>query len=134
MGRRTQSKIHPGWWVAAFIGIAALLMAGFFLSRGGGDPYRTDQSLDPAVYLDYALSLRGNTYKFEGTIHNSLAWDPNRGRLISVEVNGPKGPELLPVLVPANLNAVNLQKGQRFWFRVKIVEKGLIYVEDLRKS
>ncbi len=134
MGRRAQSQVHAGWLVAAFVGIAALLVGGFFWMRGGGDPFRTDQDLDPATYLEYALSLRGNTYKFEGIVHNSLAWDPVRGRLISVEVTGPKGPELLPVLVPSNLDAVNLQKGQRFWFRVKIVENGVIFVEDLRKS
>lgn len=66
MGRRTQSRIHPGWLVAAFVCIAGLLLGGFIFTRSGVDPYRTDQALDPAVYLDYALSLRGNTYKFEG--------------------------------------------------------------------
>lgn len=134
MGRRAQSQIHPGWLVAAFAVIAGLLLGGFFWLRGEGDPFRTDQALDPSMYLDYALSLRGNTYKFEGVVHNSLAWDPGRGRLISVEVSGPRGSELLPVLVPAGLDAVNLQKGQRFWFRVKIVENGVILVDDLRKS
>ncbi|MFQ3671470.1 MAG: hypothetical protein SNJ84_08425 [Verrucomicrobiia bacterium] len=134
MGRRAQSRIHPGWLIAAFVVITFLLLGGFLFLRGGSDPFRTDQALDPTTYLDYALSLRGNTYKFEGVVHNNLAWDPTRGRLISVEVTGPRGPELLPVLVPAELDAVNLQKGQRFWFRVKIVENGVILVDQLRKT
>jgi hypothetical protein len=134
MARRAQSSIHPAWLALAFLGILGLLGGGFLLLKSSGDPYRTDQNLDPANYLDYALSLRGNTYKFKGTVQNSLAWDPARGRLISVEVTGPKGAELLPILVPSELNAVNLQKGQRFWFRVRIVENGVILVEELRKS
>jgi len=134
MARRAQSTVHPAWLILAFCGIAALLGAGFFLFKGASDPFRTEQELDVSTYLDYAKSLRGNVYRLEATVQNQLAWDPVKGRLVTVEVQKGQRSDILPMLVPTSLNAINLQKGQRFKFKVSIGENGIIMVEDLRKS
>lgn len=134
MARRAQSTVHPAWLILAFCGIAALLGGGFLLFKGSADPFRTEQELDVSTYLDYAKSLRGNVYRVEGVVQNQLAWDASRGRLVSVEVQKGQRNDVLPMLVPASLNAVNLQKGQRFKFKVSIGENGIILVEDLRKT
>jgi hypothetical protein len=38
------------------------------------------------------------------------------------------------VLVPSQLNHVNLQKGQRFIFEVEVIDGGVLRVRSLRKE
>ncbi len=86
------------------------------------------------TYLENANSLRGNVYKIDGTIDNQLTWSPTAGRLVSVIVAGPSGEQPLPVLVPSTFNHVNIQKDQRFEFRIEVGERGVLRVQDIRKA
>ncbi len=108
-------------------------MGGYFLYARANDPYRTLAPLDVPVYLENSNSLKGNTYKIEGTILNSLAWSAEAGRLFSVEVQSGSDAAPLPVLIPVQFNHVNIQKGQRFFFKIEVDEKGILKVRDLRK-
>jgi len=131
MARRKKSSIQPLWLVAA----AVLLVAAFLGSQlflGGSDPYRTVAELDVVSYLDNANSLRGNVYKVEGEVSNSLAWSPTSGRLIAVDVD--KGRNTIPVLVTTEFNQINIQKGQKFIFVVEVDEKGLLRTKNLSKA
>jgi hypothetical protein len=113
-----------------FIGVGG----GYYLYHSFSDPFRTLQPMDVSGYLDNANSLRGNVYKVRGTVQSSLAWSPGGGRLFSIEVGTGNGGEILPVLVPASFNAINIQKGQRYYFKVEIGRDGIILVQDLTKS
>ncbi len=98
---------------------------------------RTVEMLDPDLYYDNANSLRGNTYKIAAEIDSSLGNSPAKGRLFSVRVtNGQKGgaPVILPVLVPVSLGQLTIQKGQHYLMKVKVVENGLLKVEEASKS
>jgi len=106
---------------------------GYYLYNTVSDPYRTLTPLDTASYLANSNSLRGNTYKVNGTIDNSLSWSPSVGRLFSVEVESGTGSEILPVLVPPEFNAINIQKGQKFYFQVEVGDKGLLRVKGIKK-
>ncbi|MEZ5405695.1 MAG: hypothetical protein R3F23_05805 [Verrucomicrobiia bacterium] len=131
MPRRASAKHHPTIWIFV-VGLIVILGAGgYYLYCNVNDPFRTLQPLDVAVYLENSNSLRGNTYKIQASIQNSLAWSPNLGRLFSVAM---ESGEPLPLLVPAQFNQINLQKGQKFFFKIKISEKGILTVEDLKKS
>lgn len=114
----------------------ALLAAAFFGSRlflsTGSDPYRTIAPLDIASYMENANSLRGNIYKVEGEVSNSLAWSPTAGRLFAVDVD--KGRDTIPVLVTAEFNHLNIQKGQKFFFVVEVDDKGLLRTKEVSKS
>ncbi len=134
MPRRASSKLNPGWFVAVAFLAAAAIAGGYFLMSKVNDPYRTINTLDVLAYLENANSLRGNTYRVTGTVWNSLGWSPTAGRLFAVEVGVGKHGDLLPLLVPAALNHVNLQKGQRFTFEVEVVEGGVLRVKSLRKE
>jgi hypothetical protein len=134
MARRSQSHFSPLWLAAAFVVAAVFLTGAWFLFRQTGGNFRNLEPLDIPTYLEYARSLRGNVYKVEGTVLNSLAWDKNKGRLISIEVKNDRGFDVLPVLVPSSLNNVNLQKGQKFILKISIGENGIIEVEELEKS
>ena len=87
--------------------------------------------MDVAAYLDNANSLRGNVYKVSGTVDAALAWSPADGRLFSVVADG--GTDMLPLLVPPEFNHINVQKGQRFSFKIEVGDKGILKAEDMRK-
>jgi hypothetical protein len=119
------------------IAIAALLiLAAFFGSRFFGaktsQPFRTVAPLDVQTYLENANSLRGNVYKVEGEVLNSLGWSPTKGRLIAVSVDD--GKQVVPVLVTTDFSHVNIQRGQRFIFLLEVDDKGILRTKDLTKS
>jgi hypothetical protein len=131
MGRRASSSVNK-WWIGAVIVLAIAAMAGgWILYKSVSDPYRTLTQLDISAYLENANSLRGNVYKLDGIVDTQLAWAPGTGRLYSVEVDGRT--DVLPVMLPAEFNSVNIQKGQRYFFKLEVGEKGILMVRDIRK-
>ncbi|HEY8966100.1 MAG TPA: hypothetical protein VIM58_06635 [Candidatus Methylacidiphilales bacterium] len=135
MVRKARSKVSLGTLILVIVLIAAGMGGGAYFFNKMGDPYRTTPPLDLGAYLENANSLRGNAYKIEGTVDNSLAWSPTKGRLISVLIEG-KGSDggIVPVFVPAKFNYLNLQKGQRYQFKIEIGKDGVIEVTDMRKA
>ena len=139
MARRANSKIRP-LWVALILGALALAaVVGTVLQTTGGDPFRTDPVLDLDEYLANANSLQGNVYKVRGSIAQSLGYSREKGRLFSVNVSGQEGDSnnnggVLPVLVPKDLSSLNLQKGQRYIFRLQVGDAGLLRALDMKKS
>jgi hypothetical protein len=115
------------------VGAALLAIVGLgFLFLGSKDKstHRTVPSLDVAAYLENSNSLRGNVYKIEGKVSESLAWSPDSGRLIAIEVDN----EIIPVLVTPDFNDMNIQKEQRLVFLVAVDEKGILQTRKVEKS
>lgn len=115
---------------AMVIGTAFVLATVFF--TGESTPYRTTPELEVGDYLGNANSLRGNVYRIEGEVLNSLAWSPKSGRLIAISVR--EGQDVLPVLVTTDFNKVNIQKGQRFVFLLEVDDQGILKTRDLTKA
>lgn len=134
MPRRASSQPKPLWFFAVSVLIASAAIGGNYLFQQVKDPYRTIQELEVSSYMGNANSLRGNVYKIEGVVQNSLAWSPGKGRLFSVEVGEARDTGYVPILVPAELNHLNIQKGQRFRMKVEVIENGVLKVLDLQKS
>lgn len=116
--------------LAAVALVFVALAGGYFLFGRSSDPYRGLTPLPVADYLQNSNSLRGNVYKLEATIAQSLAWSQNTGRLFSVEVNG----DVLSILVPPQFNSVNIEKGQRFFFKIEVGDHGILRAQDVKKS
>ncbi len=141
MARRANSKIRP-LWIALILGALALAaVVGVLVQTSGGDPFRTDPELDLDEYLANANSLQGNVYKVHGAIAQSLGYSREKGRLFSVNVPGHDGGGeggasggILPVLVPPKLSYLNLQKGQRYVFRLEVGDAGVLRALDMKKS
>jgi hypothetical protein len=132
MARRAQSTPPPGLLIGALAAlIVAIALGGYFLGATG-TPYRTAPEFPVEEYLESSSSLRGNNYRLTGSVLNSIAWSPQSGRLISVEPTDSDSP--IPVVVPAELGEVNIQKGQQFHFLVEVRESGILYAKDLTKS
>ncbi len=119
------------WMLFAALLLVAAVAVGALLFNKSGDPYRTMTVLPVQDYLDNSNSLRGNTYKIDATVVESLKYSPTAGRLFSVEVNGS---DRLPVLVPAEFNHVNIERGQRFYFKVGVEEKGVLRAQEVKKA
>ena len=94
------------------------------------DPYRTMTTLPIKDYLENSNSLRGNTYKMDATIAASLDGSSNAGRLFSVQVDD----EMVAILVPPEFNHVNIERGQRYLFKIEVGEKGVIRAQDIKKA
>ena len=129
MARRASSSAHPLWFVAAALLALGAIAGGFFAFNRAGDPYRTMTPLPVADYLENSNSLRGNSYKLDGTIAQSLEWSPSAGRLFSVEV----GADVVPILIPPALNQINLDRGQRYFFKIQVGDKGVLTAQDVKK-
>jgi hypothetical protein len=131
MARRASSSVNPLWLVLAAVLVLVAIGGGYVLFGRVSDPYRTISSLPVKDYLDNANSLRGNVYKIDGTVLRQLEWSPKAGRLFSVDA---PGGEVLPILVPSDFGSVNIERGQRFLFKIEVGEKGILKVQDVKKA
>ncbi len=102
---------------------------GYLLFKGASDPYRTMTGFPVGEYLENSNALRGNVYKLDATISKALDWSPTVGRLFSVDV----GADVVPILVPPQFNAVNIERGQRYFFKIKVGDKGILEAQDVKK-
>jgi hypothetical protein len=130
MARHRKSPSGPARFVFPIL-ILCLAAGGFVFFRGSGEGQaRTIPLLEPRDYLDNALALRGNTYRLQGVVDDSLVWTPGNGRLISVQA----GEVLLPVVVPREQSDLNIQKAQRLEFVLEVDEEGLLRATKVTKS
>src|SRR2546428_10527754 len=126
MARRASSSVPLVWIIVGVLVLAAVVTGVYFVTHKINDPYRTLSPLDVKAYLENSNSLRGNVYKLSGTVGTQLAWSRTQGRLFSVETDtDSNASDLVPLLIPAELNHVNVQKGQRFIFQAEVIEKGV---------
>ena len=130
MARKRKSPPRAGW-ILGLVTVGILLFAAIYLlGSKDSNPARTTPPLDVASYLANADSLRGNIYKLEGTVAESLAWSPDSGRLIAVQTED----DIIPILVTPDFNSMNIQKEQRLEFILEVDEKGILRTRKVTKS
>lgn len=135
MSRRRRSTV-PLWTLLPAI---VLLAAGGYLflrNNPGAASLRATEQLDSSLYYESANSLRGNSYRIDGEIDSSLGNSPSKGRLFSVKLKNPGSgavSDLLPVLVPPALGTLTIQKGQHYLMKVRVIDGGLLEVEQALK-
>jgi hypothetical protein len=129
--RAKNTRLYIAIIAALLLVLAAFVGSRLFVSATS-EPFRTVSPLDVQTYLENANSLRGNVYRIEGEVVNSLAWSPSKGRLIAIKVD--KSEDVVPVLVTTNFNHINIQKGQRFIFLLEVDDKGILRTKDMTKS
>lgn len=108
-------------------------LLGTWSYRSLGGAHRTVEDLDPAAYYENANSLRGNTYLIEGTIWNSLGWNPTKGRLFSLIIQQQNRDWTLPIFVPHDLQTLNIQKNQKYVVKAKVNDQGILSVLEMTK-
>jgi len=146
MPRRASSGINVGQIVgigAALIGflvIAALLVkliAGGLLGESSGGKKSSRKAagdaspLNLVTYRDNGNSLRGNVYRVEGKVEETLRWTPDRGRLISFEAKDATETMPLPVLVPEDFSNLNIERGTELGLVVRVDRDGTLVAESI---
>lgn len=121
--------MNPAWFAIVAVVAVAAIAGGWALKGTVSDPFRALTAFPAQDYLQNSNSLRGNEYKLDGVVGEQLAFF-NNARLISVEVNG----EPVPILIPAELRDLNVQKGQRLLFKVKVGDKGQVTAVAVKKA
>ena len=130
MARKRKSPPRAGW-ILGLVTVGILFFAAIYLlGSKDSNPARTTPPLDVASYLANANSLRGNIYKLQGTVAESLAWSPDSGRLIAVQTED----DIIPILVTPDFNSMNIQKEQRLEFILEVDEKGILRTRKVTKS
>jgi len=134
MSRRAHQKTPHNLFFALIAGFLLLASAGAYFLQKGSNPYRTTEPLKPSDYFENANSLRGNVYQMEGVILNALAQNPEKGRLFSISVTSESKKWPMPILIPAKLRQINLQKNQSYRAKVKVDDTGILVAEEIQKS
>lgn len=130
MARRASSSVHPVWMLIAGVLLVAALAGGYLLFGKISDPWRTMTPLPVQDYLQNSNSLRGNVYKVEATVTDLLQSSQSTGRLFSVEVGG----EQLAILIPPQFNSINVERGQHYFFKLEVSDKGILKAQDVKKA
>lgn len=123
--------------ILGFIVVAALLfrlIAGDMFGgseSGSGGASSKATALNLVTYRDNGNSLRGNIYRVEGRVEETLRWTPDRGRLISFEANDATLSIPVPVLVPEDFSNVNIERGSELNLVVRVDRDGTLVAESI---
>ena len=98
-------------------------------SGGGGNSNAKMLSLE--TYRDNGNSLRGNVYRIDGKVEETLRWTPDRGRLISFEASDTMISIPVPVRVPEDFSNINIERGAEMSMVVRIDREGTLVVESI---
>ncbi len=146
MARRASSGINIGQIagiaaaIIGFVVIAALLfklIAGGLLGGGGSEKGSSKRAVGNAAalsletYRNNGNSLRGNVYRVEGRVEETLRWTPDRGRLISFEASDDSGKMPVPVLVPEDFSNINIERGSELTMIVRVDRDGTLVTESI---
>lgn len=135
MPRRAQSGVRPAHWLGLIIILAVIGGGGYALMNRATDPLTGITELSTGEFLENAAALSGNVYKVEGIVDERLdkGWRGSEGRLFSVRINGGAGDTFVPVWVPPDYQGANIQREQRYTFKVRVQENGVLEVLELLK-
>ncbi len=142
MARRASSGINVGQIagiavaILGFLVVAALLfklIAGDLIGGGGGAKKSNGSAtmLNLSTFRENANSLRGNIYRVEGKVEETLRWTPDRGRLISFDANDTMITIPVPVRIPEEFSNVNIERGTSMNMVVRVDREGTLVVESI---
>ena len=125
MARRANSSLHPGIIIGIVAAIAVTVFAGKSLLGNKSSSFGDGDRLEVGDLLDNGNSLRGNEYLLEGKIDRKLRWTTSRGQVVSVRVSTAGGEELIGVEIPPSFDKLNIEREQKYAFRVKVRQGGV---------
>ncbi len=125
MARRASSHLHPGIILGAVAVIAGGIFAGKSVLGKKSATFGDVSVLAIGELLDNGNSLRGNEYLVKGQIDEKLQWTTDRGQLVSVRIDTPRGDEFIGIEIPAEFSKLNIDTKQKYAFRVKFRQGGI---------
>jgi hypothetical protein len=135
MSRRAQSGVRPTHWLGLIAILAVVGGGGFALMNRTIDPMTGLTDLSAAEFMENATALSGNEYKVEGVVDDRLDnWRSTDGRLFSLKLSDGSDNTYVPVWVPPEYKGPNIQRMQRYIFKVHVLETGVLKVLELIKA
>jgi len=125
MARRASSSLHPGMILGIIAVIVIAVIAGKSFLGKKTPSFGDISTLQVDELLENGNSLRGNEYVVEGKVDEKLRWTPNRGQVVSIRVSSGGGDELIGVEIPPEFDKLNIEREQKYAFRVKFRQGGI---------
>jgi len=125
MARRASSGINPGIVIAAVIFIVLLAIGGRMFVGRKSTGFDKVRKLDVEAFLENGNSMRGNEYSVKGNIDEKLRWTPDRGQIVSLKIDVNGKTELIGIEIPPEFNHLNIEREQRYAFKVRIRKGGI---------
>ncbi len=125
MARRASSSTNPILLIGIAVAVIVVIAGGKILMSKKSASFSDVPPLAVQDLLDNGNSLRGNEYMVEGKIDEKLRWTPGDGQIISIRVKSDSGEEIIPVLIPDKFNKLNMEREQRYAFKVEFEQGGI---------
>ncbi len=125
MARRASSSTNPVLLIGIAVAVIVVIAGGKFLMSKKSASFGDVTPLAVEDLLENGNSLRGNEYVVEGKIDEKLRWTPADGQIISIRVKSETGEEIIPVRIPDKFNKLNIEREQRYAFKVEFEQGGI---------
>lgn len=125
MARRASSSTNPALLIGIAVAVIAVIFGGKFLMSKKKESFSDANPLVVQDLLDNGNSLRNNEYMIEGKIDERFFRDGNTSSVVSVRVKSDSGEEVVPVMIPEKFNNLNIEREQRYAFKVRFEQGGI---------
>lgn len=125
MARRASSSTNPTLIIGIAVAVIAVIFGGKFLMSKKKESFSDVNPLAVQDLLDNGNSLRNNEYLIEGKIDERFFRDGNTSSVVSVRVKADSGEEIVPVMIPEKFNNLNIEREQRYAFKVRFEQGGI---------
>lgn len=125
MARRASSSTNPALIIGIAVAVIAVIFGGKFLMSKKKESFSDLNPLAVQDLLDNGNSLRNNEYLIEGKIDERFFRDGNSSSVVSVRVKADSGEEIVPVMIPEKFNNLNIEREQRYAFKVRFEQGGI---------
>lgn len=130
MARRASSSTNPALIIGIAVAVIAVIFGGKFLMS------KKKESVNPLAVkdlLDNGNSLRNNEYLIEGKIDERFFRDGNSSSVVSIRVKADSGEEVVPVMIPEKFNNLNIEREQRYAFKVRFEQGGIPVATEITR-
>ena len=133
MARRASSSTNPAIIIGIAVAVAVAVFAGKLLLTKKSEAFSGVNQLVVQDLLDNGNSLRNNEYLIEGKIDERFFRTSNSASVVSVRVKSGSGDEIIPVKIPSDFNNVNIEREQRYAFKVRFEQGGIPVVTAVNR-
>ena len=133
MARRASSSTNPVLIIGIVVAVIAAVFAGKFVMTKKSEKFSDVNPLVIQDLLDNGNSLRNNEYLIEGKIDERFFRDTNTSSVVSVRVKSASGEEVVPVKIPSKFNNLNIEREQRYAFKVRFEQGGIPVATDISR-
>ena len=131
MGRRASSSLNSAAIIGIIAVVAILVGVGALTLKKKGKTFNDVALLQIEEALQSANSLRGNEYRIEGKVDSRWVRDTGEGLSLMVEDDGQT--KYLFIMIPPEVSHVNIEREQRYAFKIKFGEGGVAIATDVKR-